>query len=129
MRRSIVRFELPLGLMGAALVALAGVFAAVGIPTWIPPALSIRFGIASPFTGMTRSFVAMVSGHIGAAFAWHPLGPLVFTLCVFMPVLAIVSLVRTRRFAFVDAALSSGWLWLGFGVLTLCVWVRQIVSL
>lgn len=114
--------------MGAALVALAALFAAAGTPTWIPPALSARFGIASPFTGMTRSFVAMVSGHIGAAFAWHPLGPVVFTLCIFMPVVAIVSLARARRFALVDAALSSGWLWLGVGVLILCVWVRQIVS-
>jgi hypothetical protein len=78
---------------------------------------------------MTRSFVALISGDVAAAFAWHPLGPVVFVLCAVMPLVAIVSLARGRRLALVDAAISSSRFWLGAGTLTALVWIRQIATL
>lgn len=115
--------------MGASLVALAAVFAAIGTPTWIPPALSVRFGVPSPLTGMTRSFIAMVSGDVTAAFAWHLLGPIAFAACIAMPIVAVASLVRGRRFVLLSRTLSSKSVWLGIGVVTGLAWARQIVSL
>ena len=102
-------------LLPLSLVALAFVFASTGIPAWIPPAPLVRLGIASPLTGMTRSFVALASGHIARAFALHPLGPLVFAACLAAPVLAIRPVALGARFWWCVAALFA------------IVWVRQIL--
>jgi hypothetical protein len=99
------------------LVALAFVFASTGIPAWIPPAPLVRLGIASPLTGMTRSFIALVSGHVLRAFTLHPLGPLVFAACLVVPVrpLLLARLAGSARF----------W-WVVGGAFAL-VWIRQIL--
>lgn len=128
-RRAILRFEVPLGILGAGLVGLAALFAVAGIPNWIPPALTVRFGIPSPLTGMTRSFVATASGDIAAAFLWHPLGPPAFAACVATPMVALASWVRARRFATLSRWLSSRKLWVALAFLTVLVWSRQIVAL
>lgn len=96
-RRPLVRLEVPFGVFGAALIALAFVFAATGIPRWIPPALLVRLGLPSPLTGMTRSFVTVASGDLLRAFAAHPLGPPLFVFCLALPVIAACSWARGRR--------------------------------
>jgi hypothetical protein len=129
MTQHIKRFEVPLGMLGGTLVVLAFVFAATGIPSWIPAALSLRFGVPSPLTGMTRSFVALVSGDVRGAFIWHPLGPFAFAACLAMPVVAVVSWRRERRFRVVATVLQSRIVWIiGVAVIAL-VWARQIVAL
>jgi hypothetical protein len=96
-RRNLLRFEVPLGALGASLVALAFVFAHSGIPQWIPSAPITRIGVASPLTGMTRSFVALARGDAGDAFAWHPLGPACFVACLAAAVYALVAWTRRAR--------------------------------
>jgi len=91
------------------------VFASTGIPSWIPPAPLVRFGIASPFTGMTRSFVALASGHLERAFELHPLGPLVFAACLASPLIAL------------RPVHVSGRLWWCVGAVFALAWIRQIV--
>jgi hypothetical protein len=50
-----------------------------------------------PFCGMTRSFVAVAHGDLGAAFAFHPAGPLLFvSMLAFLGAVVIVSLRRTK---------------------------------
>jgi len=119
--------EVPFGLLGAALLAAAGLFAARGIPAWIPPALLVRVGVASPFTGMTRSFVALASGNLRRAFLFHPLGPPLFGLCAGAAVVAIVSWVRGRRLDFLERHLRRRSVWLVAGVVISIVWIRQIL--
>jgi hypothetical protein len=104
---------------------LAFVFASTGIPVWLPPAPIVRLGIPSPLTGMTRSFVAMASGNPTAAFAWHPLGPLLFAACVAMPAVALASWIRARRFDQAVRILRA--LWPLLAVMLAVVWARQIV--
>ena len=116
------------GLLGGALIACALLFAAFGTPP-LPPGPMVAFGVPSPLTGMTRSFVALAGGHVTHAFALHPLGPLCFAACI----LAVVNLAMERRrgygrrAAVVQRALDipyAPWLLaLAFGA----VWVRQIV--
>ena len=125
-RRELLRLEVPFGTMAAVLLIVAVVFAVRGIPAWIPPALIVRLGIASPLTGMTRSFVSLASGHIARALYWHPLGPLVFVACVMAVVVGSASWIRGRRIDFVARLLSRRTVWLIAGVVTLAVWVRQI---
>jgi hypothetical protein len=127
-RRALLRLEVPLGALGASLVALAALFAALGIPAWIPPAVMVRLGMPSPLTGMTRSFVALASGDVSAAFSRHPLGPILFAACATLPVVALASWLRGRRFEALARLIRSRALWLGFAVAFGLVWVRQIVT-
>ncbi len=48
-----------------------------GMPS-ICPFFNIT-GTPCPGCGLTRSFVSLAHGHIREAFAWHPLGPIMFT--------------------------------------------------
>lgn len=126
-RRALLRLEVPLGLLGFACVAGAVVFAVSGVPAWIPPAPLVRAGVPSPLTGMTRSFVAVVRGDVGAAFLWHPLGPLVFAVCVGAAAMAAISVVRGTRSELVGRILGRRALWYAVAVAFAAVWVRQIV--
>lgn len=119
---------MPLGAIGLALVALAVAFAAVGVPRWIPAAPLAYAGLPSPLEGMTRSFVAMVSGHAGDAFVLHPLGPPAFAAAAAAPVLAAVSWARGRRVAALARALRSRALWLGVGAAFAAVWLARVLE-
>lgn len=41
-------------------------------------------GLPCAGCGMTRSFIAMGHGRIREAFAWHPMGPVLFTTCAIL---------------------------------------------
>lgn len=128
-RRALLRFEVPFGVFGASLVALAFVFAITGIPSWIPPAPLVRLGVPSPLTGMTRSFVALASGDVRAAFEWHPLGPLLFSACVATPLVAIVSWVGGSRLQPLTRVLHSRAFVISVVAVVVMAWVRQAVAL
>jgi hypothetical protein len=118
--------DVSFGLLGAALVACAFAFAALGAPP-LPPAPMVVAGIASPLTGMTRSFVALAGGDVPAAFVLHPLGPLCFAACVAAAGNAIVVLRSGRRARVIERVFAvphAPWLVaLTFGA----VWIRQIL--
>ncbi len=128
-RRSLLRLEVPFGALGAALVACALAFSVLGIPRWIPPAPLVRTGIPSPFSGMTRAFVALASGDLAAAFAWHPLGPIVFAICVGLPVVALFSWIRDRRFGLFARVAAARVTWVVVCAAVLLGWARQIAVL
>lgn len=52
-------------------------------------------GVDCPFCGMTRSFVALAHGDLGASLSWHPAGPLMFAAMIV--VVAAVLVVAVRR--------------------------------
>jgi hypothetical protein len=124
-----MRLELPLALLGASLIGLAFVFAHTGIPGWIPPAPSVRAGIPSPLSGMTRSFVALASGDPAAAFRWHPLGPVVFVACVAAVAAGALSWTRSRRFAALPGILARRWMWWSVAGAFAAAWIRQLIWL
>jgi hypothetical protein len=124
-RRSLLHLEVPFGAFAACLIALALVFAAVGIPRWLPPALIVRAGIPSPLTGMTRSFVALASGDLAASFAFHPLGPLVFAACALTPMVALASWLRGERLTVLRRMANATVLWSVVGLLV-AAWAWQI---
>ena len=63
----------------------------------MPPCMfRLLTGIPCPFCGMTRAFMHMVRGDVGAAFSSHVLGPPVFLAAGALVVLAAVGLVRGR---------------------------------
>jgi hypothetical protein len=54
-------------------------------------------GIACPFCGMTRSFVALAHGDIPSALGFHPAGPLLFAAMVVGVVAIAIALVARAR--------------------------------
>lgn len=126
-RRQLLLVEVPLGALGAALVSLAFVFAAAGIPSWIPPAPLVRLGVASPLTGMTRSFVALAEGRLLEAFSWHPLGPVCFAIASAAAVVALASCVRGQRFEGLARLLRRRGVWLAVALVIAAGWIRQIL--
>jgi len=81
-------------------------------------------GIDCPFCGMTRSFVALAHGDLGASLRLHPAGPLLFISMIVLVVAVLVTAVRRTAplverkrflFAFQSVALVS----LAIGVLKL----------
>lgn len=122
-RQRLLRVEVPFATLGAALVACAFLFSMTGIPRWIPSALMVRAGVPSPLTGMTRSFVALASGDIAAAFAWHPMGPLVFATCVALPPVVAVWWARDRRWT------PTATTWVVAALVVAAGWARQIAVL
>ena len=128
-RTESLRFEAELGAVAAALLTLAFVFARTGIPAWIPPAPMVRAGIPSPLSGMTRSFVALARGDLGASFHWHPLGPVVFAAAVVTVALSAATLVRGARFALPATILHSRAIWIVVMLVTAAAWGRQIAVL
>lgn len=121
--------ELPVALCATAAVGSAFLFAHTGIPAWIPPALITRFGIPSPFSGMTRSAVALARGDLAGSFAWHPLGPFALATLAGAAAVCWYSLATGRRVDPVARALSSRALWALVVAAIVVVWVRQIVAL
>jgi hypothetical protein len=118
--------DIHFGLLGTALIALAAAFAVWGIPP-LPPAPMVGLGIASPLTGMTRSFVALARGDVARSFWFHPLGPLTFLACIAAAVNATVVTARGRRVPVVGrifATRTAGWT---IAAAFLVVWVRQII--
>lgn len=64
-------------------------------------------GVPCPGCGLTRSFCALATGHLGRSFRFHGLGPLLFgALVALVPLLAIEA-VRRRRFAWLHATIAS----------------------
>lgn len=129
MKRDLLRVEVPFGAFAAALIALAFVFAKSGIPPWLPSAPLVWIGIASPLTGMTRSFVALASGDLTAALRWHPVGPIVFVACIAMPVVAVVSWIRGARLEWLTALVRSRVVAASTAAAFALAWARQIVVL
>lgn len=125
-RRRLLSLEVPLGALGLALICLSLLFARTGIPP-LPPAPLVRLGIASPLTGMTRSFVALASGDLAAAFHWHPLGPLAFGACIAAVVAAALSWTSSGRMKRLPGSLSRRWVWTATGLVVAAAWARQIV--
>lgn len=54
-------------------------------------------GVACPFCGMTRSFVALAHGELGAALRFHPAGPLLFSAMAAFLVGAVVIACRRSQ--------------------------------
>jgi hypothetical protein len=52
------------------------------------------FGVDCPFCGLTRSFVALAHGELGAAIDWHPAGPLLFVAMAVFLGAVVIALVR-----------------------------------
>jgi hypothetical protein len=74
-----------------------GVATSDGTPLGALCWLHAAFGIDCPMCGMTRSFVALAHGDVGAAFRFHPAGPLLFVAMVALVVaVAVVAVRRTR---------------------------------
>ncbi len=48
------------------------------------------FDVSCPFCGMTRSFVALADGELGAAVGFHPAGPILFAAMVAFLVAVVV---------------------------------------
>lgn len=117
--------DIAFGLLGAGLVACAFAFSVWGVPP-VPPAPMVALGIASPLTGMTRSFVATAQGDLAGAFGLHPLGPLCFAACVVAAYSAVALLSAGRRPALVERIV--GWrpgVWL-VATMFVLAWIRQI---
>ena len=54
------------------------------------------FGVSCPFCGMTRSFVALAHGDLGASLRFHPAGPILFVaMLAFVIGVAVVAARRT----------------------------------
>lgn len=126
-RRNLLRFEIPLGVLGASLIACAFLFAGTGIPGWIPPAPMLALDIPSPLSGMTRSFVALAQGDVASSLRWHPLGPFLALACITMPVVAVAGVVRGR--AVRAPLLGRAGIWYTVAALFVAAWIRQIVVL
>jgi hypothetical protein len=96
-------------------LAVAGVLAAqLGAAAWLTPAANAvtlpdgtpvggmcwfrsAFHVDCPLCGMTRSFVALAHGQLGAAFRFHPAGPLLFaTMVVFVTAVLTLAITRAR---------------------------------
>jgi hypothetical protein len=99
---------LDIGLAGVAAAQLAasawlvpttsgGVATSDGTPLGALCWLHAAFGIDCPMCGMTRSFVALAHGDLGAAFRFHPAGPLLFVAMVVLVAAVAVSAVRRTR--------------------------------
>ena len=82
------------------------------------------FGVDCPFCGMTRSFVALAHGRLGAAIEFHPAGPILFVAMIALVVgVAVVAIRRTaplvERKRFLFAFQSVALLCLAIGVFKL----------
>lgn len=102
--------------------ASGGVATSDGTPLGALCWLHAAFGIDCPMCGMTRSFVALAHGDVGAALRFHPAGPLLFVAMVVLVVaVAITAARRTRplveRRRFVLAFQAIALLCLAMGIL------------
>jgi hypothetical protein len=78
-----------------AVIVAAGLLAAsfVYVPGRMPPVsrclMSEVLGIPCPLCGMTRSFCSLARGQWADSFVYHPLGPVVFAMCVGIVILGL----------------------------------------
>lgn len=117
-----------------ALFSAAGVLAVsfLYIPGRMPPISRCLFsevtGIPCPLCGMTHSFCAMARGRLIAAFAFHPVGPILFvgTVAVLFVGLrdALARESLLRRFAS-RIPLENPWLYL---YVFSALWVAKLAS-
>ena len=54
-------------------------------------------GVDCPFCGMSRSFVALAHGQLGAALSFHPAGPLLFVAMLIAVAAILVAALRGAR--------------------------------
>jgi len=66
-------------------------------------------GIPCPGCGLTRSFVSLAHGRIAAAFAFHPIGPVLFFAVVFQLPFRAIQLGRLRA-----GRPAVDWFWLNY---------------
>ncbi len=89
--------------VGAEVAAPNG--AAMGPACWLRQWLSVP----CPTCGLTRSFVALAHGDIGAAFIWHPAGPMLFLAMGIFALTAFMALAR-RAPALADRPAVRWWM-------------------
>src|SRR5262245_56695051 len=97
--------DLALGLLFASQLVLAAwlvpagdhVALADGTPLGGACLSQALFGIACPFCGMTRSFVALAHGNVAGAFGFHPAGPLLAAAMVACVIAIAIAWVRGAR--------------------------------
>ncbi len=68
-------------LLASALLPLPRNGTILGLPSICP--FHNLSGLPCPGCGLTRAFVCLGHGQIGAAFHWHPLGPFLFAATLF----------------------------------------------
>ena len=103
---------MPGRLLDLGLAALAAT--ALALATWLTPAVGggvsrpggaplgvmcparLLLEIECPFCGLTRSFVALAHGRLGAAWAHHPAGPLLFACTLAFLAAAATAALRRR---------------------------------
>ena len=89
-------------------------------------------GLDCPFCGLTRSFVALAHGDAGAAFRFHPAGPVLFAALAIGLVALLVTAVRrapplVERRGFVRAFEAVTALTLVVGVLKMLTTIAESV--
>lgn len=84
------------GSVSAAFV-LAGIGGGHAVEGPVLCPLRLLTGIPCPACGLTTSFTELAGGHLGAATAASPLGPVLFALFALTAVVLVVLLARHRR--------------------------------
>jgi hypothetical protein len=130
---------------GHALAAglLLAVFAAsfLGVDRWSLPGISLiggegsttcllrrATGLPCATCGMTRSFCAMGRGRVGAAFAYHPLGPVLYAFFALVMLRSAAVAVTGRRLL-PQAGRVFLWLAAVLVAATLVVWVVHLCQM
>jgi hypothetical protein len=115
------------GLLGGLLpVLLLGSLVVIDIP--LCPAKNL-FGVPCPGCGLTRATAALLGGDWSAAFALHPLFPVIVPLVawtVLRTVLVSAGLIPSHSFD--PIAKLPRWFWLAFGVLLFGVWALRLAG-
>lgn len=121
--------DLSIGVLAVGLLAVAAALAltgAGGLPG-APEALLLKVGLASPLTGMTRSFIATIQGDLARAIYFHPLGPLCVLACLIAAANLAVITIRGERLALLDRLVRIRASWLAVAAVFVAVWARQIL--
>jgi hypothetical protein len=129
-----LRWALVVSAFGAALIAFLlppATGGALHLGGWELPGLCIfrgLFGIDCPGCGLTRSWVALAHGDLGASLSYHLLGPALFAFVLLQAMRQLVTLVVPRSCA--ALAVPARWLDLSGVALAICllpVWVLRLV--
>jgi hypothetical protein len=133
------------GRIGHALAAgfLLAVFAAsfLGVDRWSLPGISLiggeggttcllrrATGLPCATCGMTRSFCAIGRSDLGAAFAQHPLGPILYGVLVLV-MLRSAAVAATGRRIFRRTGRALGWMAAVLVAVILVVWVVRLCEM